>query len=170
MMMRQFRVAPQKVGYTVMLSVISICVMGCPGNWGRYAGAISGSRTIPGSRLQYCYELQFDKMRDPKNPTKSVAERQPLFCVLWKATKAGDSKYSGSNFLISIHGHVISHTDAHKVYALQSDYSLKEIPLTTEETDRVFHLLQGPNDDSFQHDKTWNSRVAPCLVEMDAHG
>ena len=131
--------------------------MGC----GRqYAGSSSGGSAIPGQFLQHCYVLQRDV-----RPTHGAAK--PLFLILWKARMAGSCSTDNRNRLTSIHGEAVHvRFDTTAVYALQSDYTLRQIGLTGPEIEHVLRLVE-QRKTPFSEDGIWRAKVEPVLKEVE---
>ena len=100
-----------------------------------------------------------------------------MFGILWVAKKCGSTTSSGNNFLTEIHGHRVS-PDPHKkaIYALQPDYSLKELNLTPAEIDQLFSTEQAGLDammdnrtpKRLQDDEVFKTKVFPHLVHVES--
>jgi len=139
-----------------------LLVAGCWCAGSRYAGAISGSEAIPGSKMQNCFVFQFDTYEG----VYSESKRRPLFAIFWQAHRAGTSGSNSRNMVISIHGHSIAPTREKKaVYALQPDYSLQQLPLTEREVDRLFSIVRSHEGDGprLASDPAWQQKVHPKL-------
>ncbi|MGO8750081.1 MAG: hypothetical protein ACLQNE_29395 [Thermoguttaceae bacterium] len=99
-------------------------------------GITVGSEAIPKSTEQVCYAFQLSPIGN------SAPRTRYLFGVLWLAKQAG-SAGGANNLLTEIHRHPISPDLSKKaVYALQPDYSLKELSLTPAEIDQLFSNVQ----------------------------
>jgi uncharacterized lipoprotein YajG len=81
---------------------------------------------------------------DLQTTTAVVTQRDPqgsmLFVVAWTARNgAGTTSSSQRNLITEIHGHPIHpNLERHTVYALQPDNSLREIPLTAQQTTALY--------------------------------
>lgn len=148
--------------YIISISLIAICgFLGGCGIFGQqpYGGGTSGSAAIPGDYSKhYAYVFQYDK-----------TERKPLFVIFWiktNGTKSG-SKMDYRSLTTEINGRPITPSLSRKAaYALQQDYSLKEIALTNEEIDHLFKVDEDDKD-SIAHDKLFQSKVVPNLKLVD---
>jgi hypothetical protein len=132
----------------------------------REASAVSRVQSIPGSPLMKHYIIQFDR---------PGLERRPLFVIVWKASRFGRSSLGHLDravATISINSHTMTPSRAKKaVYALQPDYSLKELPLTEEEIARLFsHITRSEQRDVSSDqiellptDPFWEQKVDPYL-------
>jgi hypothetical protein len=113
---------------TVWLGLLALGMAVIAAGCGRYAGAIFGGQTVPGSTLQNCYDFQFDTYEGTYNESK----RRPLFAIVWQAHCVGSSRSDGRNMLVSIHEHSVAPSRTKKaVYALQPDYLLNNYPSPT---------------------------------------
>jgi len=145
-----------------MLVFIGATLGGCSP---KYSGG-GGSEAISGSTEQICYEYQLP-------PPSSTSPRTPLFVVLWLAKKAGWTSM-GPYGLLKIHGHPIS-PDLNKkaVYALQPDYSLKELSLTPAEIDQLFSHMQDAQVSRMQgrrlqDDEVFKTKVVSQLKNVES--
>ncbi len=149
---------------TVILVVTLMTLMtsfGCEKR-SKYRGSNFGSQAIQGTNLLNCYVLQFDTYTGQFDDRR----RKPLFAILWKAKMAGSIESNGRNYVTAIHGHKISPpVKRMAVYALQSDYGLKEIPLSREDAEHVFRLQTA--NKNFEQDVIWKRKVAPHLHIID---
>ena len=102
----------------------------------RQASAIFRSQSIPGSKVEKSYVIQFDK---------AESKRHPLVVIVWKASRTGAiSLYHLDKAVpaISINGHSVTPPPTKKaIYALQPDYSLQQLSLTEEEITPCFRIL-----------------------------
>jgi hypothetical protein len=88
---------------------------------------------IPKSKLDMRYVVQFDTNRDGH----PAPDWHPQFVIVWKAENCGWIAFRSDG--IGINGHLMQPpVRKNAIYALQSDYSLKQLPLTGDETARLF--------------------------------
>jgi hypothetical protein len=94
-----------------------------------------------------------------------------LFVIAWTAKHgAGSVTHSGRNLLTAIHGHPIHPSlDKRAVYGLQLDYSLKQIPLTEEQTGTLLREMQNA-DFHTSHNGLWQKEIAPHLAQVETQG
>ena len=84
------------------------------------------SQTIPGSKVKKRCAVQFDVQSNGcPGP-----EWRPLFAIVWKAENLPPASFNPR-----------PPSGKPGIYALQPDYSLRQIPLTAEETARLFSRL-----------------------------
>jgi hypothetical protein len=169
MMSRLSHISEKHIVRCTLAMVVSTIVAGCPrSSWygDPYAGCISGSQAIRGSKLQNCFEFQFDTYEGEFSELK----RRPLFAIVWQAHMGGVSTSDNRNLIISIHGHSIAPSRTKKaVYALQPDYSLIQLPLTHEEIDHLFSIARSRDEAGpmFYSDPTWREKVQPNLKVVE---
>ena len=120
--------SPQVVALATLL-IIGAVSDGCT----RYGGGAVGSEAISDNSTKHiCYAYQLP-------PPSSTSPSTPVFLVLWLAKQAGSATTGPNNLLTEIHGHPISpDLDRKAVYALQPDYSLRELALTPAEIEHLF--------------------------------
>ena len=97
------------------------------------------SQTIPESKVKKQYVVQFDVQSDGY----PGPEWRLLFVIVWKAENLGSQWLDPiRRSTIWMNGHVLRPASGKPgIYALQPDYSLRQIPLTAEETARLFSRL-----------------------------
>ena len=121
----------------------------------RYGGNELGWEVVPGTMVvQNWYELQMGK------------DGKPLFVIFWRSGNAGTSGSDSRNVVDTIHGHPISPNLGKKaVYALQRDYSLKEVALSEKEIGHILQLVTGRTDRKplVGDDALWKEKVLPEL-------
>jgi hypothetical protein len=132
----------------------------------QHASAAVLYQDIPGATLQKVYVVRFDT---------TGSKRRPIAVIVWKANPRGASlsltRLDDAAPTISINGHVVKPAPTKEaVYALQPDYSLKELPLSREEVTRLFsHIVHTDEhrtrhtDDSFPQDSYWEAKVDSWL-------
>jgi hypothetical protein len=118
--------------------------------------AVMLSQAIPGSKVERLYAVQFDTQPDGS----PRSDWHPLFVVVWKAEKLEKIIFDPIlRSTVGINGHLVQPPSGQSaIYALQPDYSLKQLPFTAEETTRLFSHITAIQ---IQKDK----RVA-SLVEL----
>jgi hypothetical protein len=136
----------------------------------RQASAISRIQSIPGSKLQKFYVIQFDK---------AESKRRPLAVIVWKAHRAGRISLDHLDKAvpaISINGHSVTPSPTKKaIYALQPDYSLQQLPLTDEEITHLFshitrseeRVVSSYERELFPSDPYWEQKVDPHLNAVE---
>ena len=148
-----------------MLVLISATLGGCSPKGGV---ATTGSEAISDSTSEICYVYQLP-------PPGSKSAETPLFLVLWLG-KQGNKGGSVSGPNIAIHGHPISaDLDKKAVYALQPDYSLKELSLTPAEIDQLISnrqeaqasMMQSTPVRRLQDDDLFKAKVFPQLKNVE---
>jgi hypothetical protein len=116
--------------------------------WADYLTAMANRRTsghilseaIPGTKLNKWYAIQFEPQAESPEPNW-----QPLFVIVWEAEDVGPTAFDPvRRSTLRVNGHVLQLPSAKRaVYSLQSDYSVKEVSLTTREMVRLFsHITQ----------------------------
>jgi hypothetical protein len=134
--------------------------------WGGGIGVQALQSEFP---FQLCHALQGDVYSGTFDP----ATARPQFVILWKARRAGRAGASSSNdnnCLSEIHGHDISVSFSEKgVYALQPDYTLKQLPLSVIETNQILQSFMDANkaSASVAFDDLWNKSVLPNLAIVE---
>jgi hypothetical protein len=109
---------------------------------------------------------------DRKTTTVVVTQRDPqrhlLFVIAWTAKRGGGTtSCSDHNLLTSIDGHSVNPSlDKPAVYALRSDYSLKQIPLTKQQIVRLFSEIEDA-DFHTSHSELWQKEIAPHLAQVE---
>jgi hypothetical protein len=122
--------------------VIGAVLSGCS----RYGGVTSGVETVSHGTDLICYAYQLP-------PSTSGTPKRPVYLIVWLAKLAGSTTVGPGNLLTGIHGHPISvNPDKKAVYALQPDYSLKELSLTPAEIDDLLSNREEAQA-SMMHDK-----------------
>lgn len=150
------------VGFATLL----LCILGLPGCGETTRGeAFLGSQAIPGSNIQNCYVVQY---RFPNSAEGSQA-RQPVYAILWQGSTAGVVKRSHSNWVTAIHGYPLSIDRSHNaVYALQPDYSLRELPLGPSDQQWIFSAIRSETAKQLANEQFWQDRIAPQLHQIEA--
>jgi hypothetical protein len=110
---------------------------------------------------------------DQRTRTGVITQRDPqkrlLFVIGWTAQGVvGRSSSSEVNFVTSIHGHAV-HPDPgkHAVYALQPDYSLRELPLSEGDVRALFAEMEVEGFHT-SHSELWHKQIAPKLANVEA--
>jgi hypothetical protein len=100
----------------------------------------SFTQPIPGSRLQKFHVIQYDIQPDGR-PDR---DWRPRFVIVWKAENfksIGGTEPSHPS-TIWINDRLIRPPSGKKaIYALQPDYSVKQLPITAEETSRLLSYI-----------------------------
>jgi hypothetical protein len=109
----------------------------------KYGGGSSSSEAISNSTDHLCYAIQHWNLL---GGTSDVNDDY-RFVVLWRAKRVGGMTNVENGLVTTINHHPIS-ADVHRraVYALQPDYSLKELSLTPAEIDQLFSSLREARD------------------------
>jgi len=148
-----------------MLAIVGTTLPGCSPKGG---GVTHGSEAISKSNSKFCYAYQLP-------PPGSPSPGTPLYVVLWRAKQGG---FAGGphNLLTQIHGHpVLADLDRKAVYALQPDYSLKELSLTPVEVNQVLSnlreakvsMMQDTPVTRLQDDEVFRTKVASQLANVE---
>ncbi|MFA5165258.1 MAG: hypothetical protein WC481_06830 [Candidatus Omnitrophota bacterium] len=146
--------------YLTGILIITVCCVFCGcGKIGQqnYSGGSFGGAAIPGDYTKG-YNFVFQ-----------CKETKPLFAIFWIKTYGApsNSKTDSRGLIIEINGHPITPSLSKKtVYALQPDYSLKEVALTNEEIDHLFKVDE-EHKDSLAHDKLFQTKIVPNLKIVD---
>jgi hypothetical protein len=140
---------------TIIITLVLALVLGCQ----RYGGGSSRSYANPDKLTSTEVVIQHDQMTNP------------IFVIAWTDSHGGGKEsWSGRNLLTSIHGHYIHPSlDKQAVYALQSDHTVREIPLNQEQIAKLFDEIQQP-DFHTSHSKLWQKEIAPRLITVEAPG
>ena len=145
---------------------------------------------IPGAELRKTYVVQFDT--DSKG--RLAGGRHPRFVIVWKAESSRVSfNFQGKVPVTSVNGHWMTPSPTKRaIYALQPDYSLRQLPFSEEELSRLFsHITQRElrideivasrlskegteigggrvdNEESFEADRYWEQKVDPHLEVVE---
>jgi hypothetical protein len=136
----------------------------------RESSAVSREQSIPRSDLTKHYVIQFDK---------PGAKRQPLLVIVWKAKGMPSTGFDGLNTdspVIVVDEHLLKPPRTKKaVYALQPDYSLRQLPLTEKEIERLFsHITRSEERavsrievETLPADSYWEEKVDPQLKVVE---
>ena len=154
------------LGRILPLATLLLCILGLPGCGETTRGeAFLGSQAIPGSNIQNCYVVQY---RFPDSAEGSQA-RQPVYAILWQGTTVGVVKRSHANWVTAIHGYPLSIDQSHNaVYALQPDYSLRELPLGPSDQQWIFSAIRSETAKQLAKEQFWQDRIAPQLHQIEA--
>jgi hypothetical protein len=115
----------------------------------------SHDEAIPGSKLVTRYVVQFDTNRDGH----PGPDWRPLFVIVWKAENCESIGFGFPR--IWINGHLMRPPSGRNViYALQPDYSLKQLPLTADEIAHLFSHITSS-------EKRTDERVASVLQRIE---
>jgi hypothetical protein len=139
---------------------------------GRQTSAINLIQVVQGSKLYKDYVVQFDK---------AGLGRRPLVVIAWKARlhlegESVDLNHTDQDIpAITIDGHsVVPPRTKKAIYALQPDYSLRQLPLTEEEITRLFsHITRSQERATFDERNTlpsdpyWEQKVDPHLKVVE---
>jgi len=124
-------------------------------------GGSFGSQVIPD---EFPYQMCYLVRGDTYVGTFDRATARPQFVILWKARRAGSSTFAGNNRVSEIHDHKINVSFSEKaVYALQEDYSLKRIPLSTAENDQILESFMKSGEGAIKFNDLWRKSVIPAL-------
>ena len=148
----------------IFVAAMLMATMACLGSCSkptRYAGSRLGTQTIPGTFTQNCFVIQYDL-------GASDGPKTPLFGVFWHATQSGQISHDNNDMLTRISGRRVSAPVNKKaVYALQLDYTLKEIPLSQEEV--VELLTVADRGGSLWETPLWRAKVAPLIKVVEPY-
>lgn len=126
----------------------------------RRRSEVSFIQAIPESKLQKFCAIQFDTQPDGR----PGPDWRPRFVIVWKAEHFGSICFDPIlRSTIGINGHLIRPPSGkNAVYALQPDYSITQLPLTAEESTRLFSYITA-------REKRTDERVASLieLIERD---
>jgi len=143
--------------FVFVLVAATVCLVSA-GCGKQYGGGALGGWTQADGVTQDCYVLQLG-VRDSATPG-------PLFAILWTARVVGGIQRNNRNQLVTIHGFRIEVPfDRKAIYALQPDYTVTEIALSPEETDRVLNIIaagQSPASDA-----AWQTKIALQLKVVE---
>ena len=125
----------------------------------RYGGGSLASYGNPDRRTTTCVVTQHD------------ARQNLLLVIAWTAERGGGStSRSGQNLLVSIHERPVRPSLKKKaLYALQPDYTLREILMTEPDRRALFDELQKEGFHT-SHSALWQKQVAPKLSKVEAVG
>ena len=113
------------------LAVIGVALGGCSPRGG--VATVGSEAMSDTGEIDYVYQLP---------PPGSTSPETPLFLVMWLG-KQGTVGGTVGGSMMAVHGHPISPApDKKAVYALQPDYSLKELGLTPAEIDHLLSNMQ----------------------------
>jgi hypothetical protein len=137
--------------------------------------AVFCTQPIPKSKLSNCYVIQFDPHWDANGqPPK---EWHPLFVVAWKAQRQTvQLARNRAIAVISINGHSIAPPAGTScIYALQPDYSLRQISLTKQELADLFSCITRQESRAstrearrtFPTSAEWDRAVNACLKVVE---
>ena len=131
---------------------------------------IGGEAISDSKKDQLCYAYQLP-------PPSSTSPRTAVYLILWVAKQVGSSTEDSNNLLTEIHGHPISaDLDKKAVYALQPDYSLKELRLTPAEVERLISnrqdaqtaMMQNQTPKRLQDDEVFKTKVFSQLAHVES--
>jgi hypothetical protein len=124
---------------------------------------IVSSIAIPGTAFKVLYLFQYDSAKPGAAQTKD----KPVSVIVWKALEIG-SKAPVHDVRERISENSASASMIGKaIYALQSDYRLQKLALSSQEIDHVFDLLHADNGEALAADATWKGKVASLLKEVE---
>jgi len=127
----------------------------------RYVGPASVCQVIPNSALVASLIVQYDRYSGEYDASK----RRPLFGIVWKGRNGGSDTTNTGNQIVEINGHPITVSFRRSaVYALQPDYTLREIPLALVERDHVLGLVESPG--GIVNDGVWKAKITPYLQTL----
>lgn len=148
----------------IFVAAILMATTACLGSCSRparYAGSRLGTQTIPGVFMQNRFVIQYD-VGAPEGP------KTPLFGIFWHATRAGEISHDHNNLLTRISGrHVLPPVNKKAIYALQLDYTLKEIPLSQAEVVQL--LTVADQGGSLWETPLWRAKVASKLKVVEPY-
>ena len=154
------------INYRSLILIGCISLLACSKAENRWGGVTGGQRLKNEPVVQLCYDLQGGTYSGAFDSAKA----RPQFVILWKARRVGSSSSDSNNRLSEIHGHNISVSFSEEaVYALQPDYTLKRIPLSTTETNQIFdsfmvsYMASAP----IILDDLWSRSVTPHLAIVE---
>jgi hypothetical protein len=147
------------------ITQLSLCLMliaGCR----KPARSVSTLGVVAGNHVTNSHE-QFDAfVVQYRRPTAASTKRTNIFAVCWKRN-AGTSTTStdDSDRLTAINSHqIVVDWSKAGVYALQPDYSIKELPLDDAARSHIFDLIQSSDARGpFEEDPIWKTLVDPHL-------
>ena len=145
-------------------NLLGACVLmmsvGCHRSEPRWGGAF-GNRAIPGDHEVFLnFALQGDLFSGTFDPSKE----RPLFVILWKGSGADRAEQDGDNRFTSINGHRLSVSFTNRaVYALQPDYSLRDLRFSEPDLSRVLNAIahRAPIEGDL-----WTNRLSPKLCVL----
>jgi hypothetical protein len=125
------RIQSPRIAVLLTLVLSGVALAGCSPKGGV---ATAGSEGMSDNgEIDYVYQLP---------PPSSTSPETPLFLVLWLG-KQGTRGGTVGGSTMEVHGHPISpELDKKAVYALQPDYSLRELSLTPAEIDDLLSNRQ----------------------------
>jgi hypothetical protein len=105
----------------------------------RRTSVVKFIQAVPGSKLRKFYTILFDTQPDG-HPRP---DWRPRFVIIWKAENFKSISFGPiHSTTVWINEHLIQPPSGKNAfYALQPDYSIQQLPLTEEETNRLFSYI-----------------------------